>query len=120
MKLIAPSVRHLRSFSATPAHTIDELELADQCRARRSLSIDAKLHAREESAAGRKLEAEVVVPDLRGMDLSSKPADGFEKRTQAGDVAGVLKTLKIGKIDLVTHDIGNMSASRSPRSTATG
>jgi pimeloyl-ACP methyl ester carboxylesterase len=50
----------------------------------------------------------VVVPDLRGMGLSSKPADGFEKRTQAGDVAGVLKTLKIGKIDLVTHDIGNM------------
>ena len=42
------------------------------------------------------------------MGLSSKPADGFEKKTQAGDVAGVLKTLKIGKIDLVTHDIGNM------------
>lgn len=32
----------------------------------------------------------VVVPDLRGLGLSSKPAGGFDKKTQAGDVAGVL------------------------------
>jgi pimeloyl-ACP methyl ester carboxylesterase len=50
----------------------------------------------------------VVVPDLRGMGLSSKPDHGFDKRTQAGDVAGMLDVLKIGNIDLVTHDIGNM------------
>ena len=50
----------------------------------------------------------VVVPDLRGMGLSSKPAGGFDKKTQAGDVAGVLDELKIGRADLVTHDIGNM------------
>jgi pimeloyl-ACP methyl ester carboxylesterase len=50
----------------------------------------------------------VVVPDLRGMGLSSKPAGGFDKKTQAGDVAGVLDGLKIGRADLVTHDIGNM------------
>src|SRR5690348_15012829 len=50
----------------------------------------------------------VVVPDLRGLGLSAKPADGFDKKTQAGDVAGVLDALKIEKIDLVTHDIGNM------------
>ena len=50
----------------------------------------------------------VVVPDLRGMGLSSKPAGGFEKKTQAGDVAGVLDELKIDRADLVTHDIGNM------------
>ncbi len=50
----------------------------------------------------------VVVPDLRGMGLSSKPAGGFDKKTQAGDVAGVLDALKIDKADLVTHDIGNM------------
>ncbi|MBN8931622.1 MAG: succinylglutamate desuccinylase/aspartoacylase family protein [Rhizobium pusense] len=30
----------------------------------------------------------VVVPDLRGLGLSSKPASGFDKKTQAGDVAG--------------------------------
>jgi pimeloyl-ACP methyl ester carboxylesterase len=50
----------------------------------------------------------VVVPDLRGMGLSSKPAGGFDKKTQAIDVAGVLDALKIDWADLVTHDIGNM------------
>ena len=50
----------------------------------------------------------VVVPDLRGMGLSSKPAGGFDKKTQANDVAGVLDELKIDRSDLVTHDIGNM------------
>jgi pimeloyl-ACP methyl ester carboxylesterase len=50
----------------------------------------------------------VVVPDLRGLGLSSKPPSGFEKKTQAGDVAGVLDDLKIDRAALVTHDIGNM------------
>lgn len=50
----------------------------------------------------------VVVPDLRGLGLSSKPAGGFDKKTQAGDVAGVLDKLGIEQADLVTHDIGNM------------
>ena len=50
----------------------------------------------------------VVVPDLRGLGLSSKPITGYDKKTQAGDVAGVLDALKIDRADLVTHDIGNM------------
>jgi len=50
----------------------------------------------------------VVVPDLRGMGLSSHPAGGYDKKTQGGDVAGVLDALKIDKVELVTHDIGNM------------
>ena len=50
----------------------------------------------------------VVVPDLRGLGLSSKPAGGFDKKTQARDIAGVLDALKISSVDLVTHDIGNM------------
>jgi pimeloyl-ACP methyl ester carboxylesterase len=50
----------------------------------------------------------VIVPDLRGLGLSAKPEGGFDKKTQAGDVAGVLDALKIEKADLVTHDIGNM------------
>ena len=50
----------------------------------------------------------VVVPDLRGIGLSSRPASGYDKKTQAGDIAGVLDALKIEKADLVTHDIGNM------------
>jgi pimeloyl-ACP methyl ester carboxylesterase len=50
----------------------------------------------------------VIVPDLRGIGLSSRPATGYDKKTQGEDIAGVLDALKIGKIDLVTHDIGNM------------
>jgi pimeloyl-ACP methyl ester carboxylesterase len=50
----------------------------------------------------------VVVPDLRGLGLSSKPAGGYDKKTQGSDVAGVLDTLHIDKADVVTHDIGNM------------
>src|SRR5438046_4704460 len=50
----------------------------------------------------------VIVPDLRGMGLSSHPAGGYDKKTQAGDVAGILEALKVDKVELVTHDIGNM------------
>ena len=51
----------------------------------------------------------VVVPDLRGLGLSSKPVSGgYDKKNQGEDVAGVLDALKITKVDLVTHDIGNM------------
>ncbi|HEY1978949.1 MAG TPA: alpha/beta hydrolase [Xanthobacteraceae bacterium] len=50
----------------------------------------------------------VIVPDLRGMGLSSRPPGGYDKKTQGEDIAGVLDALKIAKTDLVTHDIGNM------------
>jgi len=50
----------------------------------------------------------VIVPDLRGMGLSSRPAGGYDKKTQGQDIAGLLDALKIGTVDLVTHDIGNM------------
>jgi pimeloyl-ACP methyl ester carboxylesterase len=50
----------------------------------------------------------VVVPDLRGMGLSSHPEGGYEKTAQARDLAGILDRLGIQKADLVTHDIGNM------------
>jgi pimeloyl-ACP methyl ester carboxylesterase len=42
------------------------------------------------------------------MGLSAKPEGGFDKKTQAANIAGVLDALKIDKADLVTHDIGNM------------
>jgi len=32
----------------------------------------------------------VIVPDLRGMGLSYHPEGGYDKKTQAGDIAGVL------------------------------
>ena len=50
----------------------------------------------------------VIVPDLRGLGLSSRPAGGYDKKTQGEDVAGLLDALKVDKVDLVTHDIGNM------------
>ena len=50
----------------------------------------------------------VIVPDLRGMGLSGHPEGGYDKKTQARDIAQVLDRLKIEKADLVTHDIGNM------------
>jgi len=50
----------------------------------------------------------VVVPDLRGMGLSAHPDQGYTKKNQAADIAGVMDALKIASADLVTHDIGNM------------
>lgn len=50
----------------------------------------------------------VIVPDLRGMGLSSHPEEGYEKTAQARDLTGILDSLKVGKVQLVTHDIGNM------------
>jgi pimeloyl-ACP methyl ester carboxylesterase/uncharacterized RmlC-like cupin family protein len=52
----------------------------------------------------------VVVPDLRGMGLSAVETTGFTKKTQAQDIAAALDALKIGKVDVVGHDIGNMVA----------
>ena len=52
----------------------------------------------------------VIIPDLRGLGRSAKPKAGFDKMTQAGDVSGVLDALKIDKVDVVAHDIGNMVA----------
>ncbi|HWK97183.1 MAG TPA: alpha/beta hydrolase [Pseudolabrys sp.] len=50
----------------------------------------------------------VIVPDLRGMGLSSQPKGGYDKKTQGQDIARVMDALKVDKADLVTHDIGNM------------
>ena len=50
----------------------------------------------------------VIVPDLRGMGLSTPAASGYTKKNQAVDIAGVMDALKVQQADLVTHDIGNM------------
>ncbi len=50
----------------------------------------------------------VIVPDLRGMGLSSHPVHGYDKVTEAKDVARVMDVLHVQKAQLVTHDIGNM------------
>jgi pimeloyl-ACP methyl ester carboxylesterase len=50
----------------------------------------------------------VIVPDLRGMGLSTHPEDGYEKTSQARDLAAILDRLAVDQVKLVTHDIGNM------------
>ena len=52
----------------------------------------------------------VIVPDLRGMGLSSHPTGGYDKWTQAGDIRAVLDKLGIDRADIVGHDIGVMVA----------
>jgi pimeloyl-ACP methyl ester carboxylesterase len=52
----------------------------------------------------------VIVPDLRGMGLSSRADSGFTKVNEAADVVGVMDALKIERADVVAHDIGNMVA----------
>jgi len=52
----------------------------------------------------------VIVPDLRGMGLSSHPAGGYDKRNQAGDIHAVLASLGIDHAAIVGHDIGTMVA----------
>jgi pimeloyl-ACP methyl ester carboxylesterase len=50
----------------------------------------------------------VIVPDLRGMGLSSHQDGGYEKTAQARDLAGILDKLGVQNVALFTHDIGNM------------
>jgi pimeloyl-ACP methyl ester carboxylesterase len=50
----------------------------------------------------------VIVPDLRGLGLSSKPSGGYDKKAQSQDVAGVMDAVGVSRADFVTHDIGNM------------
>jgi len=52
----------------------------------------------------------VVVPDLRGMGLSSHPPAGYDKRTQAADVRAVLTHLGLDRAVVVGHDLGTMVA----------
>src|SRR3989442_10832562 len=52
----------------------------------------------------------VVVPDLRVIGRSSKPADGYDKKTQAKDMRAVVTSLGYDKTFVVAHDIGNMVA----------
>src|SRR3954463_3310216 len=64
----------------------------------------------------------MVVPDLRGMGLSSHPEDGYDKRTQAGDIRAVLSAFGLDRAMIIGHDIGTMVAyayaARFPDQTA--
>ena len=62
----------------------------------------------------------VVVPDLRGMGLSSHPAGGYDKRTT--DIRAVLIHLGLDRAAIVGHDLGAVVtyayAARYPDTTA--
>lgn len=48
----------------------------------------------------------VIAPDLRGVANSSKPQDGYDKKTVAADVHDLIRSLGIDRILLVGHDMG--------------
>ena len=52
----------------------------------------------------------VIAPDLRGFGDSDKTGEGYDKRTVAGDVRGLVEHLDLGPIHLVGHDLGMMVA----------
>ncbi|SDY97884.1 Pimeloyl-ACP methyl ester carboxylesterase [Micromonospora pattaloongensis] len=53
----------------------------------------------------------IIAPDLRGSGGSDAPAEGYDKKTLAGDVHGLLTQLGLDRdVSLVGHDIGAMVA----------
>ena len=50
----------------------------------------------------------VVAPDLRGCGDTDRPSGGYDKRTVAADVRRLVEHLKLGPINLVSHDVGMM------------
>ncbi|MER5195654.1 alpha/beta fold hydrolase [Streptomyces sp. NPDC002755] len=53
----------------------------------------------------------VIAPDLRGAGKSDAPAGGYDKKTMAKDVNGLLREIGLdGDIRLVGHDIGTQVA----------
>src|ERR1700730_16953662 len=49
----------------------------------------------------------VIVPDLRGMGLSSHQDGGYEKTAQAHDLAGILDKLGVQNVAIVRRDNAN-------------
>ncbi len=52
----------------------------------------------------------VIAVDLRGMGASSKPADGYDKKTMARDIHALVKSLGYEKASVAGHDIGSAVA----------
>lgn len=48
----------------------------------------------------------VLAPDLRGFGQSSKPLDGYDKRTVAVDIYELVRSLGFEDVALVGHDMG--------------
>lgn len=52
----------------------------------------------------------VIAVDLRGMGASSMPADGYDKKTMAADIAALVRQLGFEKAAVIGHDIGSQVA----------
>lgn len=61
-------------------------------------------------AAGLADRHRLIIPDLRGLGASSRPAEGYDKRTIAADVWGLLDQLGVGEVTVVGHDLGGAVA----------
>src|SRR5215207_584788 len=58
-------------------------------------------------------EHTLICPDLRGYGASSKPADGYAKRTMAADIVALAGALGHARFALVGHDRGALVAFRA-------
>jgi pimeloyl-ACP methyl ester carboxylesterase len=52
----------------------------------------------------------VIAPDLRGAGASQRPPDGYDKKTMARDIHGLVRQLGHDRVQMVGHDIGLMVA----------
>ena len=52
----------------------------------------------------------IIAPDLRGFGGSSKPVNGYDKKTMAQDIHALSSSLGIKRASVVGHDIGLMVA----------
>lgn len=52
----------------------------------------------------------VVVPDTRGLGDSSRPANGYDKKTLAQDIFSLVQKLNFEQVNLVGHDVGGQIA----------
>ncbi|HHX4056135.1 MAG: alpha/beta fold hydrolase [Burkholderia contaminans] len=52
----------------------------------------------------------VIAVDLRGMGASSKPVDGYDKKTMAADIHELTQSLGYDKVAIAGHDIGSAVA----------
>lgn len=61
---------------------------------------------------------ELIAPDLRGFGKSDKPTDTFGPSEQAGDMSALIEALGVGRVGIVSHDVGatvtQVLARRSP------
>lgn len=48
----------------------------------------------------------IIAPDLRGVGESERPTSGYDKKTMAADIRGLVSTLGFERVHIIGHDIG--------------